>query len=63
MTKKIYISEEDSQLIKQLVMSGNFTLQDIINHFDNKFTINQLKYHINKYYREEKKELKTILFI
>jgi hypothetical protein len=59
MAKKIYISEEDSQLIKQLVMSGNFTLQDIINHFDNKFTINQLKYHINKYYREEKKELKT----
>lgn len=58
MAKKIYISEEDSLLIKQLMISGNFTLQDIINHFGNKFSLNQLKYHINKHYREEKKDLK-----
>ena len=38
-------------------MTGEFTYQDILNHLENKFTINQLKYHINKKYPH----LKTLI--
>lgn len=52
------IREEHSSKVQALADSGDFTYQDICNAFDNLFTINQIKYHIKKYYPESKKNIK-----
>lgn len=56
--KKLKITTEDSKSIEALLLANQFTYQDIINHLDNRFTINQIKYHINKYYPDLKKNIK-----
>lgn len=48
------IQKEHSVKIQALAESGGYTYQDICNAFDDKFTINQIKYHVNKYYPETK---------
>lgn len=35
--------------IESLAESGEYTYQDICNAFDNQYTLNQIKYHINKH--------------
>jgi hypothetical protein len=52
------IEEIHSIKIKALLESGTFTYQDIVNAFDHEFTINQIQYHINKNYKDIKKNIK-----
>jgi hypothetical protein len=52
------IEEVHSIKIKALLESGTFTYQDIVNAFDHEFTMNQIQYHINKNYKDIKKNIK-----
>lgn len=56
--EKAKITTEISKSIQAVLMTGEFTYQDILNHLENKFTINQLKYHINKNYPHLKSLIK-----
>lgn len=51
------ITEEHSKKIEALISQKTFTLQDIVSLLDNLYTDNQIKYHINKFYPESKKNL------
>lgn len=51
------ITEEHSKRIEALVSKKTFTLQDVVSLLDNLYTDNQIRYHINKYYPESKKNL------
>ena len=51
------ITEEHSKKIESLISNKTFTLQDVVSLLDNLYTDNQIKYHINKYYPESKKNL------
>lgn len=57
--KRVKITEEHSDKIHSLI-SGHkiFTWQDIANVFDNTYTINQIKYHVNKHYPDLKSNVK-----
>ena len=44
------ISIDESLVIKGLLETRDFTYQDILNHFEDTYTIAQLKYHIKKHY-------------
>lgn len=56
--KKAKITTDISKSIEALILTNEFTYQDILNHFNNKFTINQLKYHVNKNYSSIKSFIK-----
>lgn len=57
--KRVRITEEHSAKIHALISSKNvFTWQDISNALDNIYTINQLKYHVNKHYSDLKSNVK-----
>ena len=56
--KKAKITEEHSDKIHSLISVKTFTWQDISNVFDNIYTINQIQYHVRKYYPELKGNIK-----
>lgn len=55
--KKARITEADSDKIHSLISVKTFTWQDIANAFDNKYTLNQIQYHVKKYYPNLKKNI------
>ena len=56
MKEKITVKE--SKDIHSLLASGRYSLQEISNYFDNRYTLNQLMYHIEKNYSDIKNLLK-----
>ena len=52
------IGNTESDIIRALLEQGGFTMQDISNHLENRFTHNQLTYYIKKHFVHLKKNLK-----
>ena len=52
------ITIEHSKTIRTLIESNQNSLQDIINYFENRYSLNQIKYHIEKNFKEVKPLLK-----
>jgi hypothetical protein len=55
--KKAKITEEHSGKINSLISVKTFTWQDICNAFDNVYTLNQIQYHVRKYYPDLKSNI------
>lgn len=56
---RLFKGGQDSQKIQSLLSAPNvFTWQDILNALEKSYSINQLKYHVNKHYPELKSNVK-----